>query len=134
MTVRSASLETKGSSLYLGVELRVGDRKLEAGDILEAAGEDGSEPSAAPPFAEHTGFYLCTSEDASLLAAVAEDLTPPPCLDFHPLGIALLTMRYPSGVPWWRNLSWEMEPLQKIRKQRSGSRRSGSRRSDGKSL
>ena len=128
MTVRSTRLETEGRSLYLGVELHVGERILETDDILETAGKKQDEPSTAPPFPEHHGFYLCTSGDASLLSTVVEDLSPPPHLDFHPLGIALLTMRYLSGVPWWSHLTWEMDPPHRIRKHHPEGGSSRSRR------
>jgi hypothetical protein len=123
MTVRTTAYETEGCSLYLGVELRVGEKKLESADILDAAGKGEAEPAAcrAVPFPDHTGFYLCTTNDAALLPAVVEDISPPPRLDFHPLGVALLTLKYLSTQPWWSHLSWEIDSLQIIRKQRKGS-------------
>jgi hypothetical protein len=118
VAVRTTSYAIKKRSLYLGVELHVGERMLKSDEAFGINEERGEAAATARPFPAYTGFYLCTAEDESLLPSVVDYISPPPHLDFHPLGLALLTAKYRSDRMWWSHLSWELDGLEKVRKQR----------------
>lgn len=125
----------RDSAVQLGVDDILGPLSLGTG-----AGE-----ALFPPA---PGFFLCVDEKAcseresrwgeksrrarkasnaqrprqarpsALLQRVAKAATPAPALRFHPLGISVFAVDAQSSRCWWRALSWEMQSLIRLRKER----------------